>query len=128
MLKSQTCDSVTYRVCPATIMMLDSFPSSECARFRRSLEIFGPIVVGPPGISEHAAGDFSGKYNTLTSSIIIAHGPQQYLSGYAIPTYWSILARRYLSGGSSVPEELLPQFEYVKSGIETAERLAVNRG
>lgn len=56
-------------------------------RFRRSSEISGPVSVGPQGISEHAAGDFSGKYNTLTSSMIIAHGPQQYCCGYAISTH-----------------------------------------
>lgn len=56
-------------------------------RFRRSSEIFGPIVVGPPGILKHATGDFSGKYNTLTPSMIIAHGPQQYCCGYAVSTH-----------------------------------------
>lgn len=30
-------------------------------RFRRSSEISGPVFVGPQEISEHAAGDFSGK-------------------------------------------------------------------
>lgn len=56
-------------------------------RFRRSSEISGPVFVRPQGILEHAAGDFSGKYNTLTSSMIIAHGPQQYCCGYAISTH-----------------------------------------
>lgn len=46
-----------------------------------------PVFVCPQGISEHAAGDFSGKYNTLTSSMIIAHEPQQYCCGYAISTH-----------------------------------------